>query len=95
LFESEENIHELSDPEIYDDYDLFIELEKYYLERLNDDNEDGEFLQSATMKYLKNKQANQMTHDKKQKEVDRKASKNRKIRFNVHTKLLNFMPSCQ
>jgi hypothetical protein len=25
--------------------------------------------------------------------VDRKASKNRKIRFNVHPKLLNFMPS--
>ena len=27
------------------------------------------------------------------KEVDRKASKNRKLRFNVHAKLLNFMPS--
>lgn len=45
------------------------------------------------MKYLKNKQANQLAHEKKQKDVDRKASKNRKIRFNVHTKLLNFMPS--
>jgi hypothetical protein len=31
LFEPEDNIHELSHPEIYDDYDLFIELEKYYL----------------------------------------------------------------
>ncbi len=26
LFENEDNIHELSDPQIYDDYDLFIEL---------------------------------------------------------------------
>jgi hypothetical protein len=25
--------------------------------------------------------------------VDRKASKNRKLRFNVHAKLLNFIPS--
>lgn len=47
------------------------------------------------MKYLKNKQANQLNHDRKQKDVDRKASKNRKIRFNVHTKLLNFMPAVQ
>lgn len=47
------------------------------------------------MKYLKNKQANQLSIEKKQKDVDRKASKNRKIRFNVHSKLLNFMPSCE
>jgi hypothetical protein len=25
--------------------------------------------------------------------VDRKASKNRKLRFNIHPKLLNFMPA--
>jgi hypothetical protein len=62
LFEDEDNIHELSHPEIYDDYDLFIELEKYYLERLDDENEDGEFLQSATMKYLKGRQAKQLEH---------------------------------
>jgi hypothetical protein len=29
--------------------------------------------------------------DKKKKEVDRKASKNRKIRYVVHDKLVNFM----
>jgi len=28
----------MSDVEIYDDYDLFIELEKYYLEKVNDEN---------------------------------------------------------
>lgn len=84
----------MSDPQIYDDYDFFIELEKYYLEKLDGENEDGEFLQSATLKYLKNRQANQLQHEKKQKDVDRKASKNRKIRYNVHAKLLNFMPSC-
>lgn len=47
------------------------------------------------MKYLKNKQANQLNHERKQKDVDRKASKNRKIRYGVHTKLLNFMPAIQ
>lgn len=62
---------------------------------MNDENEDNEFLSSATMKYLKNKQANQLNHERKQKDVDRKASKNRKIRYNVHTKLLNFMPAVQ
>lgn len=31
LFENEQNIHENADNEIYDDYDLFIELQKYYL----------------------------------------------------------------
>ena len=34
LFEPEDNIHQLSHAQIYDDYDWFIELEKYYLERL-------------------------------------------------------------
>lgn len=42
-----------------------------------------------TLLYLKNREA----RGQKTKEVDRKASKNRKLRFNVHPKLLNFMPS--
>ena len=43
------------------------------------------------MKHLKersNRNANKV-----RKDVDRRASKNRKLRFNVHPKLLNFMPS--
>lgn len=42
------------------------------------------------MKYLERKNG----EEKIRKDVDRKASKNRKIRFNVHPKLLNFVP-CQ
>lgn len=41
------------------------------------------------MKYLQNRSLT-----KPKKDVDRKASKNRKIRYNIHPKLLNFMP-CQ
>ena len=40
------------------------------------------------MKYLERKS------ERTKKDVDRKASKNRKGRFNVHAKLHNFMP-CQ
>ena len=39
------------------------------------------------MKYIENR-----NESKLKKDVDRKASKNRKIRYNVHPKLLNFMP---
>lgn len=42
-----------------------------------------------TLKYLQNKSKTKISKD-----VDRKASKNRKIRYNAHPKLLNFMP-CQ
>lgn len=56
---------------------------------VNEVEEDNEFRVSDTMKYLKNREG----HEAKHKDVDRKASKNRKIRFNVHAKLLNFMPS--
>ncbi len=41
------------------------------------------------MKYLKNRES----RGEKSKDVDRKASKNRKLRYNAHAKLLNFMPS--
>jgi protein AATF/BFR2 len=44
---------------------------------------------SDTLKYLKSRE----NRPEKTKEVDRKASKNRKLRFNVHPKLLNFMPA--
>lgn len=51
--------------------------------------DENDFRISDTLRYLKNREA----RGEKTKEVDRKASKNRKLRFNVHAKLLNFMPS--
>lgn len=86
LFQDDENIRVTSDSQIFDDFDLFNELEKVYVSEIEDDND---FRISDTLQYLKNRQA----RGEKTKEVDRKASKNRKIRFNVHAKLLNFMPS--
>lgn len=57
---------------------------------MNEIEDDNEFRVGDTRRYLKERdQRNQS----KEKEVDRKASKNRKIRFNVHPKLMNFMPS--
>lgn len=42
------------------------------------------------MKYLERRNMG----DKEKKDIDRKASKNRKVRYNVHAKLLNFL-ACQ
>lgn len=73
----------------------------------NDNNEDGEengaggggehdiYLDGAdlglTQKYLERKKKLLMGQEKIKKEVDRKASKNRKIRYVVHEKIVNFM----
>lgn len=86
LFEEEENVKEGTDDQIYDDYELYHEVEKSYLSQME---ENDQFRVSDTMKYLKQRDETASTR----KEVDRKASKNRKIRFNVHPKLLNFMAS--
>ncbi len=51
--------------------------------------EEKDFRISDTLHYLKNREGK----GDKRKEVDRKASKNRKIRYDVHAKLLNFIPS--
>jgi protein AATF/BFR2 len=50
--------------------------------------DENDFRISDTLRYLKNRESRG-----EKKEVDRKASKNRKLRFNVHAKLLNFMPA--
>lgn len=86
LFEEEENVKVPTDKQIFDDFDLFTELERIYIAEVEDDND---FRISDTLRYLRNREA----RGEKLKQVDRKASKNRKIRFNVHPKLLNFMPS--
>jgi hypothetical protein len=45
-------------------------------------------LLSASKKYLQERNSKSQAD---RKEVDRKASKNRKLRFDVHAKLVNFM----
>lgn len=85
FYEPEENLLQNSNCNIYDDIDLVQELQKIYEQNI--ETEDKEFLVSDTMKYIENRNAS-----KTKKDVDRKASKNRKIRYNVHPKLLNFMP---
>lgn len=77
----------MTDRNIYDDLDLLQEVQRNYEQELEKDDKD--FLMKDTLKYLENKSKTKIVKD-----VDRKASKNRKIRFNVHPKLLNFMP-CQ
>ena len=51
--------------------------------------EDNQFRMSDTLRYLKNRSE----RGERRKDVDRKASKNRKLRYQVHHKLLNFMPA--
>eukprot|EP01017_Pseudomicrothorax_dubius_P031596 TRINITY_DN4052_c0_g1_i4.p1 TRINITY_DN4052_c0_g1~~TRINITY_DN4052_c0_g1_i4.p1 ORF type:complete len:463 (-),score=130.25 TRINITY_DN4052_c0_g1_i4:27-1337(-) len=80
------------DAEIYDDADFNLELIKEVMTddpRLGEEQptEDGLLLQS-TRKYLIEKS---LKGAKESKEVDRRASKQRKLRYEVHQKLQNFM----
>jgi protein AATF/BFR2 len=86
LFQDEENVRNSTDPQIFDDFELFAELEKGFI---NDIQDDSDFRINDTLRYLRNRE----NKTEKNQEVDRKASKNRKLRFNAHPKLLNFMPS--
>ena len=91
LFQNEDNIKFPSDKSIYDDFDFYQEVEKVYEKQIEEDDDD-DFRISDTMKHIREREARNANRIKK--EVDRKASKNRKLRFNIHPKLLNFMP-CQ
>jgi protein AATF/BFR2 len=76
------------DNEIYNDIEFYNYLLKEFL--INNSNEldnsnNVEDRYDLTMKYLMNKKL------KKKKNVDTKASKNRKIRYEKHEKLINFM----
>ncbi|ORY62598.1 apoptosis-antagonizing transcription factor [Pseudomassariella vexata] len=72
------------DPEIYDDADFYQQLLKELVDnRTADTSATGG--QAATVRYAVTKEA------KTKKHVDTKASKGRKMRFNVHEKLQNFM----
>ncbi|XP_074266886.1 uncharacterized protein LOC141590179 [Silene latifolia] len=67
------------DPELLDDSELYHQMLNEFLESVNNTSSE------ATFYALKNKQP------KKRKVVDRRASKSRKIRYNVHEKIVNFM----
>jgi protein AATF/BFR2 len=72
------------DPEIYDDADFYQLLLKELVDQRIADTA-GAGNQAATIRYAAVKEA------KNKKHVDTKASKGRKMRFNVHEKLQNFM----
>ena len=77
------------DKEIYNDVDFYNFLLKEFLlnneKDIENDKLDGENRYDLTMKYILNKKA------KVKKNVDTKASKNRKIRYDKHEKIINFM----
>ncbi|OHE93054.1 TRAUB domain-containing protein [Colletotrichum orchidophilum] len=72
------------DPEIYDDADFYQLLLKELVEQRTTDSGNGVAAQ-PTVRWAAMKEA------KTKKHVDRRASKGRKMRFNIHEKLQNFM----
>ena len=91
------------DTNIYNDYEFYQNMLKDFLASSGEVEEENqlnggedEYLEGAdiglTQRYLQKRQ--KMKDDsakEKKKEIDRKASKNRKIRYIVHEKLVNFM----
>jgi protein AATF/BFR2 len=73
------------DPDIYDDADFYQLLLKELVDQRTTDTSAGGGGAAATVRYAAAKEA------KTKKHVDTKASKGRKMRFNVHEKLQNFM----
>ncbi|KAI0386317.1 TRAUB-domain-containing protein [Hypomontagnella monticulosa] len=73
------------DPEIYDDADFYQLLLKELVDQRTGDASGGAGGPAATIRFAAVKEAKAKRH------VDTKASKGRKMRFNVHDKLQNFM----
>ncbi|KAI1338444.1 TRAUB-domain-containing protein [Xylariaceae sp. FL0016] len=71
------------DPNIYDDADFYQLLLKELVDQRSDSA--GGPMQAATIRYTALKEA------KRRRNVDPRASKGRKMAYNVHTKLQNFM----
>ena len=67
------------DPELLDDSEFYQQLLKEFFETIDPASSETAFY---SLKKL---------HTKKRKIVDRRASKSRKIRYNVHEKIVNFM----
>ncbi|XP_019190401.1 PREDICTED: protein Aatf-like isoform X2 [Ipomoea nil] len=75
----EEGINADGNPELLDDSDFYQQLLKEFFETIDPTSSEKAFY---TLKRLQTK---------KRKIVDRRASKSRKIRYNVHEKIVNFM----
>lgn len=73
------------DPNIYDDADFYQLLLKELVDQRTGDTSGGPGGPAATVRFAAVKEAKAKRH------VDTKASKGRKMRFNVHDKLQNFM----
>ncbi|KAI1387673.1 TRAUB-domain-containing protein [Hypoxylon trugodes] len=73
------------DPNIYDDADFYQLLLKELVDQRAGDASGGQGGPAATIRFAAVKEAKAKRH------VDTKASKGRKMRFNVHDKLQNFM----
>ncbi|KAH0440188.1 protein bfr2 [Colletotrichum camelliae] len=73
------------DPEIYDDADFYQLMLKQLVEQRTNDNGSTGATAQPTVRWAAMKEA------KTKKHVDRRASKGRKMRFNIHEKLQNFM----
>lgn len=73
------------DPEIYDDADFYQLLLKELVDQRTSDTAAGGDATVPTVRWTAIKEA------KTRKQVDRRASKGRKLRFTVHEKLQNFM----
>jgi len=91
LFEYSEASTNYSE-EIYNDEEFYMTIFREMLQKQAQNEtqnaENGEFLVENTRLYIKNKQLRSAVP---KKVVDRKASKNRKLRYDVHQKLMNFM----
>lgn len=72
------------DPNIYNDDDFYHILLKQLLENNSDQYQDGE---TMSRKYTEI----QSLRNKMKRKVDTRASKGRKVRYDVHSKLVNFM----
>ena len=77
-------LENILDPNIYDDNDFYIEMLKEMDDVENDDLKDT---RNLLLKRKLMREDKQLT----QKNVDRRASKSRKLRFDVHDKIVNFM----
>jgi len=77
------NKNNVRDPEIFDDTDFYQQLLKDLIET-NASNDPV----AMSRKWLEGQKSKVKAH----KNVDRRASKGRKIRYQVHEKLVNFMP---
>ncbi|CAD8075634.1 unnamed protein product [Paramecium sonneborni] len=87
LGEEGSDLNETNNKHIFDDTDFYLDLLKETIS-FNNQNTAEEALKKETEQFILKRQAQRQ--EKENKVVDRKASKNRKIRFEPHQKIINF-----